>query len=94
MYVDNQELQIFQTLADRVCVFDFLMARGFKGADWMELFRQRLRVVRESLEEDRSAAWWSSSQLSRQSYHLSKLWDYSKKTSLNVWLEHENIQQF
>lgn len=22
-----------------------------------------------------------------------KLWDYSKKTSLNVWLEHENIQQ-
>lgn len=72
MYVDNQELQIFQTLADRVCVFDFLMARGFKGADWMELFRQRLRVVRESLEEDRSAAWWSSSQLSRQSYHLSQ----------------------
>jgi len=56
VYVDNQELQIFQTLADRVCVFDFLMARGFKGADWMELFRQRLRVVRESLEEDRSAA--------------------------------------
>ena len=54
----DQELQIFQTLADRVCVFDFLMARGFKGADWMELFRQRLRVVRESLEEDRSAAWW------------------------------------
>ncbi|CAL1163135.1 unnamed protein product, partial [Cladocopium goreaui] len=56
-FEDVKELQIFQTLADCVCIFDFLKSQGFHGSECMELFRQRLRVVRELLEEDRSDPW-------------------------------------
>ena len=76
----SQELQIFQTLADRVCIFDFLKSQGFHGSECMELFRQRLRVVRELLEEDRSDPWLFED-LAKHGF----IWFFFAKTRINPW---------
>ncbi|OLQ10741.1 hypothetical protein AK812_SmicGene5514 [Symbiodinium microadriaticum] len=51
-FVDELNLQIFDTLLQRVCVFDFLRERGFVGRAGPEKLQEMLGIVQQSLEQD------------------------------------------
>ena len=59
-FEDARDLHFFQTLSQKVCVFEFLVEQGFTGPDCLQQFKQRVGIVRQFLEEEVSVAWQAS----------------------------------
>ena len=56
-FEDARELHFFQTLSQKVCVFEFLVEQGFTGPQCLQQFQQRVGIVRQFLEEEVTAPW-------------------------------------
>ena len=56
-FEDARELHFFQTLSQKVCVFEFLVEQGFTGPNCLQQFQQRVGIVRQFLEEEVQAPW-------------------------------------